>query len=468
VGGTGFLLKQQTLITNHHVIADVQSLAAKFDGLELLVDCELIDAAPEYDLAALRLIKPVDRPSLDLPDDPAYEPLQGTSVLLIGNPLGIFGTSSKGSVSNRVRPLLEIFRELMPLMPPNSPLPAQPDQKVIQLQIDSTQGMSGAPVLNLDGRVIGVQKSGVEDGGLGIQFCIPHFYIRDKLDLTKRSIPFRGGVALSSDLQAVGLGKQQRLEGPAVGGVDAGDLGICHWGYVPNDPIFVFNTYLEDRLRFLRMMTFERTRAILNQSKVVHLINPSLRFRILVPNQYTLSQRVEMMPGPPAFPLYEATLTHDDPAIPAPLNRIRIRTWKLNPQTVAAWIAQFPNLRDGLGPVLKSCAADFLTNYAGIRVLPAELANQPSLTENDFFRDDQLSDPDAWFNTNALDAYITLVLHSAPQFDRSIYLYYRLRGDMMMVLSFEYRRLNPQLEPGKDSTTDFLERLFMASTFALY
>jgi hypothetical protein len=133
------------------------------------------------------------------------------------------------------------------------------------------------------------------------------------------------------------LGRPKSLVVEGFGDAPQADLGFRHWGYVPNDPQAVFDTYVEDKARFLRMMTRDLTQQILNEHPVANLVNPGLGFGLLVPNNYGLTQAFD---NQHRLPMFVATLTNDDPNVPYPLNQVKIYAWRVPPEELAALAAQ--------------------------------------------------------------------------------------------------------------------------------
>jgi S1-C subfamily serine protease len=366
--GTGFLRKNDVLITNAHVLKDVKGLFASFDGIAN-IPCELIDVAEDYDLAAVKLKTTQSMPPVELPIDRRYEPKRDDEVILIGNPYNFRGTSHRGRVSNEVRTLGELIQG------GNGKYNAkQLGQRVIQLNIDSTHGFSGAPVIDLDGRVIGVQTAGLADGQFGIQFCIPHYYITDVLNLDKPSRPIEGAV-LREDFGYAGLGKQHSLvvnnpdpnnPGDAPGQLAQVDVTMRNWGFVDSNPQTIYESFVEDKPRFLKMMTYNTARELLQANRVVNAFNPSFRFSILIPENYRLEQTYLRDEG-----LYIATIINDDPNVPRPLNSVRIHAWKIRDVIMEDLARQFPHPADRLKKALELLAFSF----------PKEANFKPTLTE---------------------------------------------------------------------------------------
>ena len=138
--GSGFLVDRNGhIVTNYHVIEGAEEIRVAFGA----VDCcpaEIVGIDPSTDLAVIRVF----REDLPEPLEPAdsHQVQVGQLVVAIGNPFGLDQTMTFGIVSA----LQRIIRS--------------PDGRfvgeVIQTDAAINPGNSGGPLLDLDGRVIGV------------------------------------------------------------------------------------------------------------------------------------------------------------------------------------------------------------------------------------------------------------------------------------------------------------------------
>ncbi len=157
--GSGFVFSDQGhIVTNFHVIENAEELEVTFaDGTN--VPAELVGSDPSTDLAVLR----VDREDLP-PLIPLEQPGQfrvGEFVVAIGNPFGLEGTMTVGVISSLGRVIES----------PNGRFIGE----AIQTDAAINPGNSGGPLLNLEGRVIGVNSQIVSTSGAssGIGFAVP-------------------------------------------------------------------------------------------------------------------------------------------------------------------------------------------------------------------------------------------------------------------------------------------------------
>ena len=155
--GSGFVLDRQGhVVTNEHVVSgvdDVELLLA--DGR--LVDAEVLGSDADNDIAVLR----VDGENLSPAQIGRSNQVQiGQPVLAVGSPLGLSGTVTAGIVSATDR---------------TARIGNQP-AGMVQTDASINPGNSGGPLVDLQGRVIGVNTAiaTVEgSGNIGIGFAVP-------------------------------------------------------------------------------------------------------------------------------------------------------------------------------------------------------------------------------------------------------------------------------------------------------
>ncbi|CAA9474266.1 MAG: hypothetical protein AVDCRST_MAG30-341, partial [uncultured Solirubrobacteraceae bacterium] len=167
--GTGFVVGDDgTIVTNAHVIGNAQRARVRFDDGASFVSARVAGTDPSSDLAVLR-VDPDDvdnlRP-LPLADSDAVD--VGDTAIAIGYPLGLDRTATAGIVSG-------LRREI------RAPNGFRIDE-VIQTDAPINPGNSGGPLLDGDGRVIGVnsQIAATSSGGgnVGIGFAVPSNTVR--------------------------------------------------------------------------------------------------------------------------------------------------------------------------------------------------------------------------------------------------------------------------------------------------
>lgn len=162
--GTGFIISNAGyILTNKHVVSGVNKKTAEYrvilnSGKEYYA--QFIADDPIFDLAVLKIFDK-NLPSVELGDSNKLE--VGTTVLAIGNALGRYENSvTKGIVSALDRSVAAsdgsgTFEQL---------------DNVIQTDAKINRGNSGGPLVDLYGRIIGINTATEESGSL-IGFAIP-------------------------------------------------------------------------------------------------------------------------------------------------------------------------------------------------------------------------------------------------------------------------------------------------------
>lgn len=163
-GGSGFIVSADGLVvTNRHVVADpsAQYTAVLSDGAN--ATATVVARDPVLDIAILQIESADDRsfPYLEFGDSRSLQ--VGQTVIAIGNALAEFDNSvSSGIVSGLSRSIIAGDGRGM-----NERL-----DEVIQTDAAINPGNSGGPLLDLQGRVIGVNVA-VSRGAENIGFALP-------------------------------------------------------------------------------------------------------------------------------------------------------------------------------------------------------------------------------------------------------------------------------------------------------
>lgn len=166
--GSGFVIDRAGhILTNYHVVRDASGLRVRLRGSEREYAASVVGAAPDYDLALLRVrgVPAADLHPLPLGDSDALE--VGEPATALGAPFGLTFTVTQGIVSAVGR----VFPTGVDAVP----------QPSIQTDAAINPGNSGGPLLNSRGQVIGVSTqiiSPVRDAAgagqsAGIGFAIP-------------------------------------------------------------------------------------------------------------------------------------------------------------------------------------------------------------------------------------------------------------------------------------------------------
>ena len=153
--GSGFIISSDGyLLTNNHMVEGAEKVEVKLtDGRKFTV--KIIGTDPDADVAVVK-IDAKNLPYLDLADSDTLE--VGEWVLAIGNPLGLSHTVTAGIVSAKGRSGFGLA-EL---------------EDFIQTDAAINRGNSGGPLINLDGKVVGINTAIMGASvNIGIGFAIP-------------------------------------------------------------------------------------------------------------------------------------------------------------------------------------------------------------------------------------------------------------------------------------------------------
>jgi S1-C subfamily serine protease len=165
--GSGFVIDTAGhVVTNFHVIQGSSKVEVSFSGNDEM-PATVVGRDPSTDIAVLRIKGAQGRAltPLDLGNSDVVR--VGDAVVAIGNPFGLERTVTAGIVS-------ALQREITA---PNG----FAIDRVIQTDAAINHGNSGGPLLNADGRVIGVnsQIESESGGNVGIGFAVPINTVKD-------------------------------------------------------------------------------------------------------------------------------------------------------------------------------------------------------------------------------------------------------------------------------------------------
>jgi 2-alkenal reductase len=183
------------VITNHHVIRGADRIRVRLPAGEF-VEAAIVGAAPNYDLAVLRLDSP-RAPLHPIAIGSSADLQVGQTAFAIGSPYGLEQTLTSGIIS-------AVGRRL-----PTSA--AYEIGSAIQTDAAVNPGNSGGPLLDSAGRLIGVNSAIISGSGAsaGIGFAIPVDTVnRIAAELIRQGrVPIAGiGIAAAHERTATQLG----------------------------------------------------------------------------------------------------------------------------------------------------------------------------------------------------------------------------------------------------------------------
>lgn len=175
--GSGFVIDQDGhILTNDHVVSGSSKIEVKLGDSDQSYDAELVGEDPSTDLALLRIDAPKDELHvLEMADSSQVQ--VGDPVVAIGNPFGLDRTVTSGIVSALQRQI----------QAPNGVTISN----VIQTDAPINPGNSGGPLIDANGKVIGInsqiQTGGMSQGNVGIGFAVPTNTARSVIEQLKET-----------------------------------------------------------------------------------------------------------------------------------------------------------------------------------------------------------------------------------------------------------------------------------------
>jgi len=179
--GSGFVIDSAggLILTNYHVVDGADQIEITLgtpDGPHHTVSAKVIGKAPDFDVALLKTDQKLDVPALPLGDSDHLR--VGEWVMAIGNPFGLSQSMSVGIISGKHREDV-------------NPSGRGGVYDFLQTDASINPGNSGGPLVDMNGRVIGMNTA-ISAQGAGIGFAIPastlsHIFpsLRDKGELSR-------------------------------------------------------------------------------------------------------------------------------------------------------------------------------------------------------------------------------------------------------------------------------------------
>jgi serine protease Do len=141
------------ILTNNHVIENAREITVRLSDARKFA-ATLVGRDPKTDLAVLKVEAPAPLPAAELADSDRLR--VGQWAIAIGNPFGLDRTVTVGIISATARTRVGVATY----------------ENFIQTDASINPGNSGGPLLNLDGKVIGINTA-IVAAGQGIGFSIP-------------------------------------------------------------------------------------------------------------------------------------------------------------------------------------------------------------------------------------------------------------------------------------------------------
>ena len=151
--GSGFIIDQSGfIVTNNHVVEGADKIKVILKD-EREFDAEVKGRDPNTDLALIKIKSDGNLPSIQFGNSDDVK--VGEWVMAIGNPFGLEHTVTVGIISAKGRVI-----------------GSGPYDDFIQTDASINPGNSGGPLINMEGKVVGINTA-IIAGGQGIGFAIP-------------------------------------------------------------------------------------------------------------------------------------------------------------------------------------------------------------------------------------------------------------------------------------------------------
>jgi hypothetical protein len=174
---SGFIWRDSaTVVTAYHAVAGCSSIALYLQGTgETLATVER--ALPNADLALLKLVTASQSPPLATA---GTLPGINDTLQVIGF---YYGVQTLGSVPVKVTLGSSVLRDMLPdqLRASLQTTPIDLSTEILRINGSLVPGLSGAPLINSAGDVVGVGSGGLENGAAGIGWAIRARYLTDLL-----------------------------------------------------------------------------------------------------------------------------------------------------------------------------------------------------------------------------------------------------------------------------------------------
>jgi serine protease Do len=349
VGGSGVILDPNGyIVTNLHVIEGAGRIRVRLPipaggapGESILkprgkvVGAQIVGVDRETDLAVLR-VRETGLPYLDLGDSDDVR--MGQLVFAFGSPLGLDNSMTMGVVSAEARQL-------------------RPEDPMIYIQTDApiNPGNSGGPLVDAEGRVVGINTLILSQSGgsEGIGLAAPSNIVRNVYQQIKQSGYVRRGI--------IGVNAQTITPTLAAGLGLAREWGVVLGDVYPGGPADAAGLRVGDIVVALDGKTMENGRQF-EVNIYQRPIGTVVSLDVLRGSE-TLSVQVSVYERPDDVTRFTLMVTPEENLIP----RLDILGLDLTPQTAAL----LPGLRSGSGVLVAARAPDAV--YGAVALAPGDV-----------------------------------------------------------------------------------------------
>ena len=248
--GSGVIItKDGYLLTNRHVVDGAQQIEVVMNSGEIYA-ARLVGEDPQTDLAVLK-IEDAERTEFPFLQPGDSDTLRvGEFVMAIGSPFSLSSSVTLGIVSQKGRAI-----------------GALPYEDFIQTDAAVNRGNSGGPLVDMDGKLVGIntmiQTAGYSEGNIGISFAIPINLAMNVATSIMRDGNWRRpwiGIMMQEDEGGVRVGRVMPQSPAARAGLTEGDLITAIDGEAVRQPREVQRAIMNRKAGDAVAMTVQRGR----------------------------------------------------------------------------------------------------------------------------------------------------------------------------------------------------------------
>jgi serine protease Do len=248
--GSGFIVSPDGyILTNNHVVANATQVTVGLPDRRIFT-AKVIGRDPSTEVALIK-IDATGLPTLPLGDDSTVQ--VGDGVMAVGNPLGLNFTVTSGIISAKGRSgaLTNLFQSRYAVV------------DFLQTDAVVNPGNSGGPLIDMQGRVIGINTAIASPTGsyAGYSFAVPISIARIIMDELRKDGHVHHailGVAVQdvgpADASAAGL---KEIQGVLVGSLSDKSSPAAKAGVQAGDVIISINGHQTDRVSTLQRLLLD-------------------------------------------------------------------------------------------------------------------------------------------------------------------------------------------------------------------